>query len=135
VSPIKTPNNFSIVDKSIGVQADSSNYHYLLQQAKTSSFIISYFSSSEAFRDLKQGKIDMVFADKAVVTDFLLKEKNSSKFSINKTESLFTEKYSAGYGVAVKKGNTTLLERLNYGLTKIQKEGTYKEIFSHYFKD
>jgi len=134
VSPVSAQNKFSIVDKSIGVQTNSSNHHYLLQHAKENSFIISYFSSSEAFRDLRQGKIDMVFADKAVVVDFLLKDKNSSKSSINKTEKLFTEKYSSGYGIAVKKGNTPLLERLNYGLTKIKKEGRYKEIFSRYFK-
>lgn len=125
---------FSIVGKFIGVQSDSSNHHYLLKHAKKSSFIISYLSSSEAFSDLSEGKIDLVFADQAVVADYLIQGENNLNFSIKKTETIFMEDYSSGYGIAVKKGNTELLERLNYGLEKIVEEGAYQEIYSRYFK-
>lgn len=134
VSTTNIKGKFSIVDKFIGVQAESSNHHYLLKNAKKNSFIISYLSSSEAFRDLSDGKIDIVFADQAVVADFLVKRENSSKFSVKKTETIFTQEYSSGYGIAVKKGNTQLLHRLNYGLRKITEEGIYKKIYSRYFK-
>ena len=124
---------FSIAGKFIGVQSDSSNHHYLIEHAKTNSFIISYLSSSQAFLDLSEGKIDVVFADQAVVDDFLLQADNQKKFSIRQVENIFLEDFSEGYGIAVKKGNTVLLERLNYGLKIIQQEGTYKVIFDQYF--
>lgn len=124
---------FSIVGKFIGVQSDSSNQHYLIQHAKKESFIIPYFTSSEAFLDLKKGKIDIVFADQAVVYDFLQQEENNLKFSIKPIESVLLEEFSVGYGIAVKKGNYLLLERFNYGLKIIKKDGIYQKIFAHYF--
>ncbi|WP_284205409.1 transporter substrate-binding domain-containing protein [Psychromonas marina] len=135
LSAIKSKEQFSISGKFIGVQSDSSNHDYLIKHAKIDSFIIAYASSSEAFLDLSHGKIDVVFADQAVVEDFLLQEKNSFKFSVKQTETVFLDAFSEGYGIAVKKGNTALLERLNYGLETIHKEGTYQQIFSQYFSD
>lgn len=133
ISAIETQQTFSIIGKFIGVQADSSNYDYLIKHAKADSFIIAYPASSEAFADLNHGKIDIVFADQAVVADFLLQDQNSFKFSVMQTETVFLEEFSAGYGIAVKKGNTALRERLNSGLNKIRKDGTYQQIFSQYF--
>jgi arginine transport system substrate-binding protein len=133
VSATDNKEAFSIVGKFIGVQSDSSNHQYLIKHAKTSSFIISYLSSSEAFLDLSEGKIDIVFADQAVVADFLLKPDNSQAFSVKKIEAVFLEKFSSGYGIAVKKGNSALLERLNYGLKTIRENGTYQTIFNQYF--
>lgn len=134
VSEGSSKDPFSIVGKFIGVQSDSSNYQYLIKYAKKDSFIISYLSSSEAFLDLSEGKIDIVFADQAVVADFLLKSDKNKMFSVKKTETIFTEEFSEGYGIAVKKGNTQLLQRVNYGLQVIQEDGTYQSIYNHYFK-
>ena len=57
------------------------------------------------------------------------------KRQINKGsfENIFIEDFSAGYGIAVKKGNTKLLNRLNYGLKMIHQDGTYQRIFDRYF--
>jgi len=133
VSAIGAQQTFSIAGKFIGVQADSSNYDYLIKHARADSFIIAYPASSEAFADLSYGKIDIVFADQAVVADFLLQNQNSFKFSVMQTETVFLEEFSAGYGIAVKKGNKALIDRLNFGLNEIRKDGTYQQIFSQYF--
>ena len=133
ISTNNVDEKFSIIGKFIGVQSGSSNHSYLLKNAKQNSFIISYLSSSEAFLDLKDGKIDAVFADQAVIDDFLLKDENKTNFSIKQTEEVFLEHFSEGYGIAVKKGNSLLLERLNYGLQVIQNNGQYEEIFNRYF--
>jgi polar amino acid transport system substrate-binding protein len=37
------------------------------------------------------------------------------------------------YGLAVKKGNTELLEKLNKGLADIKADGTYDQIYTKYF--
>ncbi len=134
VSKNSSEKKFSIAEKFIGVKAHSSNQDYLIKYAKENSFIISYFSSSKAFSDLKDGKIDTVFADQAVVVDFLQKEKNQKYFSIQRTEKIFLQEFSKGYGIAVKKGNRELQERLNLGIKIIFENGTYQEIYNRYFE-
>ncbi|MCP5077057.1 MAG: transporter substrate-binding domain-containing protein [Psychromonas sp.] len=133
VTATNNKEKFSIVGKFIGVQSVSSIFCYLLKYAKKDSFIISYLSLSAAFIDLSEGKIDIVFADQAVVAGFLMQGINNLNFSVNKTEAIFLEAFSEGYGIAVKKGNTQLLQRLNYGLEKIVEDGTYQKIFDRYF--
>lgn len=119
--------------KVIAVHTDSSNQDYLLQYSLDNSFIISYPSLSNAFEDLRSGRIDMIFADNAIASDFLKKSDNEVHFSIDKTETLFAEKFSQGYGIAVKKGNHQLQQRFNLGLEIIFNNGTYKKIYNRYF--
>jgi ABC-type amino acid transport substrate-binding protein len=38
------------------------------------------------------------------------------------------------YGIAVKKGNAELLNKLNDGLQKIKDNGTYDEIYAKWFE-
>ena len=37
------------------------------------------------------------------------------------------------YGIALKKGNTELLEKINKGLADIKADGSYDKIFAKYF--
>jgi len=125
---------FSITNKFIGVQANSSNQSYLIKYAKENSFIVSYPSFTDAFADLSKGRIDAVFSDKAVALDFLEKRDNQQYFSIHKKpEDIFTAPFSEGYGIAIKKGNKALQQRLNLGLKLITENGRYQEIFNRYF--
>lgn len=124
---------FDLADKFIGVQSDSSNYDYLIKLANKDSFIIAYPSSEQALSDLSVGVIDAVFVDQPIAAAFLIKPKTQSLFTLLKTEDSFIEGFSAGYGIAVKKGNRKLLERLNFGLQQVRKEGNHKKIVSSYF--
>ncbi|MEI6897790.1 MAG: transporter substrate-binding domain-containing protein [Psychromonas sp.] len=133
VSAIKESEAFSLDGKFIGVLSKSSNHLYLIKHAKKSSFIISYPSFLKAFSDLSSGTIELVFADQAVVAELLLENDNALKFSVIQTEKIFLDSFSSGYGIAVKKGNVALLERINYGLEKIDEDGTYQAIFKGYF--
>jgi len=133
ISTVNPQKNLSIVDQFIGVLSGSSNHSYLIEHAKKDSFIIAYPSISQAFSDLSGGIINAVFTDQAVAVNFLLKSENRLKFSIAKTEVLPLDNFSSGYGIAVKKGNSELLERLNYGIEKIQEDGTQQQIFERYF--
>ncbi|TEW56752.1 transporter substrate-binding domain-containing protein [Psychromonas sp. RZ22] len=124
---------FSLAGKFIGVQSNSSNQNYLSLSSKGKSYIVPYFSSQAALEDLKQHKIDAVFADFAVVNNFLSKQSPDTKLVITHTEAVFVTEFSKGYGIAVKKGNNNLRERLNIGLKLIIENGTYKNIYQQYF--
>lgn len=124
---------FSLSGKFIGVQANSSNQSYLTLYSKENSYIVPYFSSEAALNDLKNKKIDAVFADFAVINDFLSKQGDASNLVISRTEEVFVTQFSEGYGIAVKKGNDVLRERLNEGLKVIVENGIYNKIYQKYF--
>lgn len=124
---------FSLSGKFIGVQANSSNQSYLTLYSKESSYIVPYFSSAAALSDLKNKKIDAVFADFAVINDFLSKQEKGTHLVISRTEEVFVTQFSEGYGIAVKKGNDELRETLNEGLKLIVENGTYNNIYLKYF--
>jgi len=129
---LQTP--FSLSGKLIGVQANTSNQNYLIKSAPENSYIVPYFSSKAALQDLQRQKIDVVFADFEVVNNFLSKQiEQEQPLVISRTESVFVEQFSKGYGIAVKKGNDDLRLRLNEGLKLIVENGTYKQIYDQYF--
>ncbi|RBW47851.1 amino acid ABC transporter substrate-binding protein [Psychromonas sp. B3M02] len=131
-NPLQTA--FSLSGKLIGVQANTSNQNYLIKLAPEDSYIVPYFSSKAALLALQREKIDAVFADFEVVNDFLSKQDGQqSPLVISRTESVFVEQFSKGYGIAVKKGNDDLRLRLNEGLKLIVENGTYKQIYDQYF--
>lgn len=68
-----------------------------------------------AIEDLANGKIDGVVADTPIAADFVLQnEKYKDKLKI--VGEPFTDEY---YGVAIKKGNIKILDKINKGLQKV----------------
>lgn len=77
-----------------------------------------------AFEDLVNGRIDAAVADTPVAADFALQNKNY-KDKLKIVGKPFTDEF---YGIAVKKGNTRVLETINAGLEKVLNTETYKKI-------
>jgi polar amino acid transport system substrate-binding protein len=68
-----------------------------------------------AIEDLSNGRIDGVVADTPIAANFALQnEKYKDKLKI--VGEPFTDEY---YGVAINKGNTKILEKINKGLQKV----------------
>lgn len=81
-----------------------------------------------AFLELRNNKVDAAVADSGVVMIYL-KENPEAKLKIIE-DAKFDKEY---YGIAVRKGNTELLTKLNDGLKKIKASGEYDQIFEKYF--
>jgi polar amino acid transport system substrate-binding protein len=77
-----------------------------------------------AFEDLVNERVDAVVCDTPVAADFALMNPNF-KDKLKIVGKPFTEEY---YGVAVKKGNTKVLDMINAGLKKVLDTNTYKQI-------
>jgi len=77
-----------------------------------------------AFEDLVNGRIDGAVADTPVAADFALQNKNY-KDKLKIVGKPFTDEF---YGIAVKKGNTNVLETINGGLEKVLNTKTYTKI-------
>lgn len=95
---------------------------------KTSSAIKRFESTPLALKELESGGVDAVVADNGVVINYVANNPGG-KFKTVSDKDFAPEQY----GIAVKKGNTELLEKLNKGLADIKADGTYDQIFTKYF--
>ncbi len=77
-----------------------------------------------AFEDLANGRIEAVVCDTPVAAQFALQNENY-KGKLKIVGQPFTEEF---YGVAVKKGNSKVLEAVNKGLEKVLNTDAYKQI-------
>lgn len=83
-----------------------------------------YNKGLEAVQSLKQGKIDAVVIDQATAEAFA---KNTDGIK------LLEEKMSEEeYAIALKKGNTELLEKMNGAIEELKSDGTIDEIVAKY---
>ncbi|WP_027414508.1 basic amino acid ABC transporter substrate-binding protein [Aneurinibacillus terranovensis] len=87
----------------------------------------AYEEIAGAIDDLQNGRIQAVIADNAVIKKFV-NQLNLKQVKIVEDPSVKPETY----GIAVKKGNTELLNKLNKGLTAVKQNGKYDAIFNQY---
>jgi polar amino acid transport system substrate-binding protein len=83
-----------------------------------------------AFEDLANGRVSAVVCDTPVAAQYALQNPNY-KGKLKIVGQPFTEEY---YGVAVKKGNTKVLDVINAGLKKILDTDQYKAIEKKWLK-
>jgi ABC-type amino acid transport substrate-binding protein len=87
--------------------------------------VVTFDDKPEMFDELIEGRLDAVITD----TPFALyNAKSTGKTKIAK--ELTTGDL---YGIAVKKGNTKLLQKINSALGEIRKDGTYDRLYKKYF--
>jgi polar amino acid transport system substrate-binding protein len=108
--------------KSVGAQIGTTGSFEIEKVAGVE--LRTYDEIGLAFEDMANGRIDALVADTPVAADFALLNPNyKGKFKI--VGESFTDEY---YGVAVKKGNTKILEAINKGLNAVLDTKTYDEI-------
>jgi len=116
-------------DLKVGVQTGTTGDEIVQQlQGKYSSNVVRFEFTPLALKELESGGVDAVVADNGVVANYVAN--NSDKGFRTVDDPGFAKEY---YGIAVKKGDTALLAKLNEGLKKIKVDGTYDRIYSNYF--
>lgn len=89
-----------------------------------------YNSTGEAYMALENGVVEAVINDHPVTLNYIETE---GKDKVKTVGEVFAAEDN--YGIAVKKGNTELLNKLNDGLQKIKDDGTYDEIYAKWFDE
>ena len=107
-----------LAGKTVGVQTGTTADLYISDEMPDTS-VQQYTKYMEAASDLLNGRIDAIVMD-SLPADELVKA-NAGLVILEK--ELFTDKY----GMAVKKGNTELLNQLNEVLQKLMDEGKIEE--------
>ncbi|MMZ58141.1 ABC transporter arginine-binding protein 1 precursor [compost metagenome] len=112
--------------KKIGVQSGTTG-QFLVEEhlGKGYSGLKGFEEVAGAIEDMKNGRIDAVVADNAVVKKFMEQLKLDNVNIIEDTSAKQEQ-----YGIAVKKGNKELLDKLNKGLTAVKENGKYDEIYN-----
>lgn len=122
----------TLAGKRIGVMAGSAHEAWLKQNFAHSN-IRPFKTQSEAMQALRTGAIDAMFDD-AVRLMFWLAGSEAHD-CCRLTEGAFVDAsgFSPPMTIAVARGNRRLLAALDYGLDRMQENGTYAAIFRRYF--
>lgn len=113
----------------VGVQTGTTGDEVVTKLLGKNSTNVKRFESTPlALQELQAGGVDAVVADNGVVAHYVTNN-TTSKFKTVSDSSFTPEQY----GLAVRKGNTELLEKLNKGLADIKADGTYDQIYAKYF--
>lgn len=118
----------SLKGKVIGAQRATIAGNWLEDNYGRNVDVKLYDTNENAYLDLASGRLDGVLADKFVNWEWL--ESDAGKDFEFKGDPVFEDDEIA---IAVRKGNTELVERLNKALKEIREDGTYAEINAKYF--
>lgn len=111
--------------KTVGVQNGTTFQQYTAAESKQYN-AKAYASLQDAILDLKNGRIDIIFGDTAVLSDMISKEPEIQFVG----EKVTNKKYFGnGLGIAVNKSSKELLESLNKGLEAVKANGEYQKIY------
>ncbi|GGY24276.1 ABC transporter substrate-binding protein [Paludibacterium paludis] len=124
----------SFKGKKIGVLRASTQEKFAKDfWGKSGATIVSYNKSPESFLDLKAGRVDAVFVDGAVGDQDFLKTPQGKGFAFSGPNYSDVKYFGSGAGIAVKKGNKALAQRLNKAIDTIRANGAYKKVQDKYF--
>ena len=90
-----------------------------------------YTSQEEANQDALAGRVDLLFADKIVLEDFLRRDEGKTFEAAGETDD--PEYFGAGIAIGVRKDDNALREELNAALKAIKENGAYKKVNDKYF--
>ncbi|EHD2269085.1 TPA: arginine ABC transporter substrate-binding protein [Vibrio cholerae] len=125
----KVADQATLKGKRVGVQNGTTHQSFLLEQ-RSDVVAVPYSSYQDAFIDIKNGRIDSVFGDTAVVAEWF---KGDNKLEYVGERVTNPQYFGNGFGIAVNKDNQALLDQLNAALEAVKENGEYAAIFNKYF--
>ena len=116
--------------KRIGMENGTTHQKFIMDKHPEIT-TVPYDSYQNAKLDLQNGRIDSVFGDTAVVTEWL---KDNPKLAAVGDKVTDKDYFGTGLGIAVRQGNTELQQKFNAALEKVKKDGTYETIYNKWFQ-
>jgi len=113
-----------LAGKKVGVQQGTTGKTYTEDNAPSDAQIVTFPSDAEMYQAIKAGQVDALLQDLPVN----LNHQQAGGFEIVQTYDTNEE-----YGLAMKKGNTNLVDDVNKQLDKMRQDGTYQQIYDKYF--
>lgn len=120
-----------LAGKVIGVQGSTTHSNYA-EATYTDSEVRQYPTADEYKLDIVNGRLDAVVDDIIVLEEWLASD-DGACCRIAGTITPVDEIHGLGAGIAVRKGETELVEKFNAAIDAIRANGKYKEINDKYF--
>jgi polar amino acid transport system substrate-binding protein len=131
-SPIDDPRPEKLEGKKIAVVAGTAHEAYL-KAFFTEAELRSYPNADVARLALQRGDVDLTFGD-AISLAFWLNGTSSENCCAFRGGPYHDSKYfGEGVGIAVKRGNDTLRQALNWALFRLWEQGRYTDLWLRYF--
>ena len=134
VAPVDSdimPDPEAMAGRVIGVQR-ASTYANLIDQRFSQASVRLYDTVENHNLDLIAGRLDGVIAQRIFMSNWLESDEGQG-FEMKGEAMLDPDILGLGAGIAVRKDDNDLLERLDAALTAIMDNGTYAEINDRYF--
>jgi arginine/ornithine transport system substrate-binding protein len=118
--------------KKIAVQRSTIHDRFATDYFKQSQ-IVRYTKQDDVFLDLASGRIEIGQVDRAAVSHGFLRSPLGKNFELVGPTFTDPKYFGEGAGVAVRKSDTELRDKLNAAIKAIRADGTYKKIADKYF--
>jgi arginine/ornithine transport system substrate-binding protein len=118
--------------RKIGVQRTTIHDRFATATFKGSE-IVRYSKQDEVFLDLVSGRIDATLVDSVAADQGFLKTPAGKGYGFLGPVYDDPAFFGVGAGIAVRKGDTALRDRINTALAAIRADGTYKRLADRYF--
>jgi polar amino acid transport system substrate-binding protein len=132
-SDVKEVTKEGLAGKTIGVGTSTTHFNYA-EKTYTDSTIKGYPSSPEEQLDLANGRLDAIEDDIVLLTQWLDTPEGACCKILGIPSPQPVEIFGPGAGIAVRKGEKELVDKLNAAIAAIRANGKYKEINDKYFK-
>ncbi len=120
--------------KKVGVQRASIYDRYATDVfAPAGIEVVRYSSQNEIFLDMQSGRLDATLADSVNIDDGFLKTDAGKGFVFVGPDYTDTKYFGEGAGIAVRKGDKALADKISAAILAIRANGKYKEVQDKYF--
>lgn len=120
--------------KKVGVQRASTYDRYATDNfAPAGVEIVRYSSQNEIFLDLAAGRVDATLADIVNIDDGFIKTDAGKDFALVGPDFNDQKYFGDGAGIAVRKGDKALADKISAAILAIRANGKYKEVQDKYF--
>ena len=123
-----------LAGKTVGVQRATTHDNFVTATFGDAVEIKRYATQDEAYLDAVAGRLDLLLADSVAMDDGFISTDNGKDWEFVGPGYVDPEYFGEGAGIATRKKDTELVEKLNAAIDEIRANGTYKEINAKYFE-
>ena len=119
--------------KKIGVQRATIHENFVRDMFGNAVTIKAYAGQDEANMDLVAGRVDLVIADATVLLGGFINTDAGKGFEFTGPSYVDKKWFGDGVGIALRKGDNDLRQKLNKAIDAIRANGVYQKINAKYF--
>jgi len=124
----------SLKGKNIGVLKGSTQEKYAMGDLRPAGVrVVPYEAQDQVYLDIKSGRLDGTVADSVEVTGGFLSKPEGEGFGFVGPVLNDVKYYGYGVGIAMRQGETALLDELNAAIKAIRANGVYETVSKKYF--